>query len=560
MMRKQQNARTILCLEPLEDRCLLSAGALDPTFGSSGIVTTHVGLPGATNEAAYAVALQPDGKLIAAGAATTATLGGGYKFDFAVVRYNTNGTLDNSFSSDGKTTTAFRGSNGSSARDVEVQTDGKIVAAGFTNNDFAVVRYNTDGALDTSFGGTGKVTMSFSKNSDDFASAMELQEDHKIVVTGITRPQNASTYDLALARYNLDGSLDTTFSGDGKATTSFNSNFTGSNEMAIYAGASLQQAGKIVVVAQLTFGDVIVARYNPTGNLDPSFGGGTGYVTLAPLGITGLGAAVAIQADDRIVVSLTGTGDGGDVYLVRLQSDGSLDPTFDNDGIARAAFPDQQEAASVAVQADGKIVVAGYYKGSRSFAVRCNSNGSVDTTFGANGIVIVTGVPINYNRVDVAIQSDGKLVLAGGNSDFALARLQGDEPPAALQAAFLGSRAGTQQLGLDQIDPLLTEALARWQAAGMNATALNGIDIRIADLPCATLGLASGHTIWIDQNAAGWGWFVDLTPGDDSEFTTPGDQGEQNRTDLLTVLEHEVGHLLGFDHEETGVMEDTLAT
>ena len=91
----------------------------------------------------------------------------------------------------------------------------------------------------------------------------------------------------------------------------------------------------------------------------------------------------------------------------------------------------------------------------------------------------------------------------------------------------------------------------------MDTSALSALDIRIANLGGNTLGLASGDTIWLDANAAGWGWFVDPTPWDDSEFTTPGNQGEQHRMDLLTALEHEVGHLLGYDHEGDGVMEDT---
>src|SRR5262249_51852695 len=110
-----------------------------------------------------------------------------------------------------------------------------------------------------------------------------------------------------------------------------------------------------------------------------------------------------------------------------------------------------------------------------------------------------------------------------------------------------------------QARPLLREALARWQSAGINTSALHGIDLRIADLGGATLGLASGHTIWLDDNAAGWGWFVDKTPGDDAEFSRKGNQGEQHRIDLLTVLEHEVGHLLGKEHEAAGVMQETLA-
>jgi hypothetical protein len=115
-----------------------------------------------------------------------------------------------------------------------------------------------------------------------------------------------------------------------------------------------------------------------------------------------------------------------------------------------------------------------------------------------------------------------------------------------------------ESLDADQVQPLLAEALARWQAAGTDTSALHGIDVRIADLGGLTLGMAAGGVIWLDDNAAGWGWFADATPGEDSEFTTAGDQGEEGRMDLLTVLEHEIGHLLGHDHEADGVMQDAL--
>src|SRR5262249_61669525 len=106
--------------------------------------------------------------------------------------------------------------------------------------------------------------------------------------------------------------------------------------------------------------------------------------------------------------------------------------------------------------------------------------------------------------------------------------------------------------------PLKKDAGRRWARAGENVSVLRNIDIRIADLGGTTVGRAAGHTFWLDDNASGWGWFVDPTSWDDSKFTMPGDQGEQKRLDLLTVLEPETGHVRGYDHADSGVIVDTL--
>jgi hypothetical protein len=128
-----------------------------------------------------------------------------------------------------------------------------------------------------------------------------------------------------------------------------------------------------------------------------------------------------------------------------------------------------------------------------------------------------------------------------------------------LEPATVGHNLAAPTLTSQQVSSILPEAIHRWQAAGVDTSGVGIIQIQITDLGGATLSLASGHTTWLDAKAAGWGWFVDPTPQNDSEFTTSGDQGEQDRMDLLTVLEHEIDLLLGCDHAEKGLMRDTLA-
>jgi membrane-associated phospholipid phosphatase len=162
---------------------------------------------------------------------------------------------------------------------------------------------------------------------------------------------------------------------------------------------------------------------------------------------------------------------------------------------------------------------------------------------------------IHYQFDNVAGQQVGRSVADHVVGGFLKPQEDHDDE---LRAATAAPAPVSGSLRDGQVQPLLAEALARWQAAGVDTLSLHGIGVRIADLGGRTLGKAAGGVIWLDDNAAGWGWFVDATPRTDSEFTTPGDQGERGRMDLLTVLEHEVGHVLGRDHEADGVMQATL--
>ncbi len=273
---------------PTPSPCLMD-GSLDPTFDNDGSLTTDFGT---TNDQAFAVAVQPDGKIVVAG---RAFIGG--TTDFALARYNPDGSLDTSFDTDGKVTTDFLANN-DIAQAVALQPDGKIVVAGFARvpgnrDNFALARYNPNGSLDTSFETDGKVIPTFG-SSDEEAFAVAVQADGKIVAAGID-----SNADFALVRLNQDGTLDTSFDTDGKVMTAFGSG--GGEARAI----ALQADGKIVVAGftALNIIDFALARYNPNGSLDTSFDI-DGKVTYNS-GATDLPYGVAVQPDGKIVVAGT---------------------------------------------------------------------------------------------------------------------------------------------------------------------------------------------------------------------------------------------------------------
>ena len=327
------------------------AGNLDPTFGDLGLAVTDLG--GKDDEAQDA-ALTPDGSIVAVGRTDKA---GTQNTDFALVRYLPDGTPDPGFGSGGIMTTDVLAGHASQANAVAVQPDGKIVVGGLAaappriDTDFALARYNADGSPDMTFGDHGVMTTDFGTRSDD-ARALVLQPDGRIVVVGTAGD------DLALARYTTDGHLDGTFGQAGKTTTAFGTE-------ALANGVALTATGQILI-AGTTLGakpdrDFLLARYSADGSPDATFG--DHGIVKTDLG-SGDDFAENIITDAQGRIVLVGRASSPtilDMALVRYLPDGSLDASFDGDGILTADFHGRGEfGQDVALDAQGRIIAAGY--------------------------------------------------------------------------------------------------------------------------------------------------------------------------------------------------------
>jgi uncharacterized delta-60 repeat protein len=396
------------------------AGSLDvDTFNAPyGFVTTDLG----GYEEARDVAIQPDGKIVAVG-----TFHDGFSYNFTVMRHEPDGFMDASFGYAGIVTTDLFGEN-DYAYAVAIQADGKIIVVGGTDtySGFALARYNPDGSLDTTFDGDGIVTTDF--GGYDVGYDVAVQPDGQIVVAG------TSEGDFAIARYNPDGSLDTTFDSDGKVTT----DLYGENDYCF--ALSLAPAGKIVLAGNTILAgyyDFALARYNPDGSLDTTFDG-DGKVT-TDFGSHEFASAVAIQGNGQILAA--GRMETGlDIYdfaLARYNTDGSLDTTFSTDGRVTTDFGSDDSCSGVAIQADGKIILAGYAYNNTLYNVdfalaRYNPDGSLDASFGLDGLVTTDFNNSNDMGYALAMQPDGKVVLVGSTYDqssyldFVVARYNGD--------------------------------------------------------------------------------------------------------------------------------------
>ena len=315
------------------------------------------------------------------------------------------GDLDATFSGDGKVTTDV-GAGADSAQDVAVQADGKIVVTGLVSNgsnfDFGLVRYKPDGTLDSSFGSGGKVITPLGKGND-LSNALALQTDGKIIVVGKYRLASGNDAG-AVVRYNVDGTLDTSFGTDGIAVGAL-----------FIRAVAIQPNGKIVVAGDIdTVKYAVVQRFNGDGTQDNSFGSGSTTIISSGFGLTDQAFSVAIQANGKIVVAgNVQTGGAPDFTFVRLNADGSFDSTFGTSGMVSFSVGVNDTPYSVAVQANGKIVAAGA-SDSDIAVVRLNANGSLDSSFDGDGIVKTHIIGFgSAGAFDLALQPNGKIAVAG---------------------------------------------------------------------------------------------------------------------------------------------------
>lgn len=428
-------------LELMEDRSVPSAGALDPTFGTGGLVVTPLtGQQQIEDVAIYPAGSAHAGKIVAAGSSSD----GDSKF--LVVRYHANGTLDTSFGSGGIATTTFPKSSYQSIYAIGIQPDGKIVAGGTAlvsgTETWALARYNTNGTLDTSFGSRGRLTFdpNPTSNTADSIKDLLIQPDGKIVAVG-TNNYIPSVQTVPIVRFLAGGKVDTTFSGDGIATVAGD-----------FTSVALQPNGNLVVAGSVPeagtndteLDDSAFWRFNPDGSPDNSFGNAGRVVVSLIAGFQDLTRGLAIQPDGKVVATvdvdsavmspIDGYHYPATVGTLRLNATGTLDQSYGTNGVTNTSLSipnatyTSLNTGSVVLQADGKPLAAasgiaritnpdGSVTDKRfSAVVRYSQAGVPDATW-AN-----TGVALNYDATSgarrLAVQADGRVVNAGSTGGY----------------------------------------------------------------------------------------------------------------------------------------------
>jgi uncharacterized delta-60 repeat protein len=407
--RKVFMTAVFLCL-PFFTPVHAAPGDLDPTFGLGGIAVVDLG----GYDHGQDLALQPDGKVVVGGYASVPGAS-----SFGLARLNPDGSLDTSFGNGGQVFATLFGRS-ASLEDLALQPDGKIVVGGYVdlgtlteyNSDFWLARFNKNGTLDTSFGTGGFVTTDLFSGSAETLSAIAVQPDGRILAAGGVRRTGEDSH-FVVARYLPDGRLDPDFGVGGKTVTPVLAD-------SLIFGIALQPDGKIVGAGWTPSTEYALVRYDRQGRLDPSFGG-DGIVTNQFYTYNGLQSSVVVEPDGKIVAGGIAFPDphDGDFALWRFLPDGSFDSGFGVEGRSFTDFGGFDQISALSRQVDGGIVAVGYAQISGQFhtsdfaIARYTSNGQLDTRFGSGGTVLTDFFGDDDYARDVASLPDGRFVVTG---------------------------------------------------------------------------------------------------------------------------------------------------
>jgi uncharacterized delta-60 repeat protein len=397
-----------------------STGVPDNTFGTNGVAVPDLG----TEEyEATAMAIQADNKVVVAGNFFDLNT---FEFRSAVVRYNTNGTLDNTFDTDGKTTIDFSVDDFEITTDISIQSNGNILLSGYAISFFSnisisfVARFTSTGAPDNSFDADGKLTIAATTRFIGPGSHL-IQSDGKILLAGAYKPVGGN-YDFAVMRLTGSGAVDNTFDGDGIAVSPAN---TGQE---ICFDILLQTDNKILLGGVASENNTSMAgsviRFNAAGTIDNSFDT-DGYNTVSFGNYPGYDEAkvVKVQADGKVVVAGNYYPNSlGGFFVARYNSNGTPDNTFGTNGKVFRIVPIECEINSMQIQTDGKIVLTGTqydaFDGVDILVCRLNTNGTADNTFGTTNGTVTTDIVGRYDLgLSTAIQTDGKIVVTANTAD-----------------------------------------------------------------------------------------------------------------------------------------------
>lgn len=488
MKTKNHIARTLIVLSAMFFSNLLlaqNAGDLDPTFGVGGTAVIDVGTG---YDPCYGLIIQPDGKIVIGG---TAALNGGWYP--TLVRMNPDGTLDNTFDGDGITSSDVpHGTYNADANPLALQTDGKLLFTFGTAilgvGGLAVTRFNSDGSIDTSYGTNGTAITTVMEYSND-AFSLVLQADGKAVVVGRGSPAIGLGNQIVAVRYTSNGQLDETFADGG-----------------IYLGDvglggviyDVRQAtdGKIVMLGNITTSegsDYVLMRLNENGTLDNSFNedgifnfNTEEYEFYKCLTVKEDGSIVAAGGFDAL------DGTGINIALASVTSTGEFDTTFGTDGVTITAIGnDTDRPEAVMVAPDGKILVVGTHEDFYGYGavLRYNADGTLDNTFGENGIALIDAY--NYKVQNIKLQADGKIVIAGfqyfegvGDPDYSASRLLYDD------ADGVNDESIVEDMFSIYPNPTNDVLTLNWK----NSTANEQVDISITDI--------NGKIVWQSSGTA----------------------------------------------------------